>query len=699
MALTQTFQDNFDDGIRDPTLWVAYGTTSEASGRLILSSGTTAAYSGYFSKQAYVGTSSYSHVEVVSVGNQSLTSFEVFPMEWQVDGSSDNVQYLISGGVLKARKTISAVITTLASGVFNSDTHRWLRIRESSGTTFWEYSSDGQAWSTFHSVANPIPVTSVNIEIAAGAYADEGVSSEASFDNFNIASDAATLANLAEEDVRRIAASLQVSWKKDFRSGITVFTIGVSTIGGSDIIGGTVPSISAWNKYLYYDESDYLLSLDWEQQLNIPMGGLSIGLASALLENTSGRFLPEYMGGDSELFTAVLTRRPFIINAGFESAGVGLYEPQFVGELSRNPQVSVTSKTAQLQGEDFITFLKNKRVDDTTMFTGQTSTQIMESILTNSFGLSTAQFNLEQGLNQIPFSMIESGSSFYDYFNSLAQAELGQFFQDENGILRFWNRQHWNTEPNDNPMLVLSTAEVIESDSTDYDHIINVVEVKANPLKKQTTTIFTLQSSIELSPGSNEFFIDFDNPVLAASTPSHTANTQSDGSGSNVTGSVVLTNRYVFSRSAKYTYNNTTGATAYITALTVSGRWAIPQYEGGINRIIQDDSSVTAYDERRITVENDYIQTDTWARGFGQMVLNQYAEPENLQEIVIRAKPTLHVGDIITWRSINWVVFSISNYISKETGYTQKLKLLRKGTETYFTIGISSIGGPDLIAA
>jgi hypothetical protein len=587
----------------------------------------------------------------------------------------------------------------LANIVYNSTTQRWVQIRENGGTTYWEYSSDGQTWTTLHSAANPIPVTSIEVEISAGVYEDEGATTICVVDNFNIISDEASLDTLSELPTRRVAASLQVSWKKDFLSSIIVFTIGDSTIGGSDIIGGTTPIISTWNKYSFEDETPNLINLTWEQQLSLPMGGISIGLASASLDNTSGRYTPHYMGGDSAISTAILPRRPFIINAGFEYAGVNLYEPQFVGELSRNPMISASNKIADIQGEDFIAYLKNKRVDDTQMFTGEYSSSLVERVLRDHVGLNTAQYDIEQGINNIPFSMLESGTTFYDYINEIAQAEMAQFFQDENGILRYWNRQHWDTEPYSDPSHTLLTSDVIEAASPDYDHIINSVFVKANPLQKQSTTIFTLVSSIELEAGRNEIFIDFENPVLAANTPSFTANTSSDGSGSNVTGSVSIISTDLFAKAAKYIIDNNSGTSAYLTTFTVAGRWAVPIYEGGIFRTARDDSSVTAYDEQLVEVNNNYIQDETWANSFSQLILNQYAEPENIQRLRIRAKPGLHIGDIMSWQGREWMVFSIGNIISTDVGYLQDIQVLRHNPVTYFSIGVSSIGGIDRIAA
>lgn len=59
--------------------------------------------------------------------------------------------------------TVAGVTTFPAATLtYSASTHRWLRIRESGGTTYWEYSSSSSfplTWTTYYSVANPIAVT------------------------------------------------------------------------------------------------------------------------------------------------------------------------------------------------------------------------------------------------------------------------------------------------------------------------------------------------------------------------------------------------------------------------------------------------------------------------------------------------------------------------------------------------------------
>lgn len=498
----------------------------------------------------------------------------------------------------------------------------------------------------------------------------------------------------AQDNTRRIAHNLQVSWKAESTLGNRTFTIGVSTIGGDDFIGVNAGAIGSPSNYSYLDESDYVLALSWERQLNIPTGGITKAFADGQLDNTSGRFLPSYMGGNSELFTAIRPKSPNIINAGFVINGVEEEIPQFSGLFSRMPRVDAQNKTLSFESDDYIGYFENRKVDDTAMFTGVTTDQIIETLLIDA-GMSTAQYELDQGLNDIPFTIIESGADFYSVINELAMAENGHFLQDEEGKFYFWNRQHFLSAPYTDVQAVIHTSQVINSETPSEDHIINVVEINSNIWEKRASQqIFELSGSIEIIAGQEtEVFVNLDDPVLEVTSQTITGNTQPDGSGSAI--SINIESRTVFSQAIKYVLTST--SSGYITVLTVNGRSAIVGEE--LYTRIEDGSSLTAYQEKTLTINNKYIQSRTWANSFSQVILNRFSDAESLLKITIRALPQLQYGDLISWQGISWRVYGIRSSLDANSGFIQELLLVKARLESYFTIGVSEIGGADKIAA
>lgn len=501
------------------------------------------------------------------------------------------------------------------------------------------------------------------------------------------------------DSVRKIAYDLQVSWKKQTTLGNRTFTIGVSTIGGPDIIGINPGAIGSPGNYRYYIETDYVEALSWERSLNIPMGGLTKGSGEATLINTSKRFTPDYMGGDSELFTSVgLSRRPFIIGAGFNFSGIDNTIPVFTGITRGIPRIDEKGAVLSIQGFDYVDFFQNRFADQTVMFTSQTTDQILTRLMQDQ-GLSTAQYEFDTGLNEIPFGYYEPGDKLGQIINELVEAENGHFFQDEEGKFRFYNRQHFGLPPFNSVQRILATAQVLEAEAPDIDHLINTVEIRSKRYAKQPNEqLFKLAAPVEVTSGQNtEVFVNFDNPVLQLDTIQfYTANTLEDGTGSDITSSVSVHSVATFTNAAKIVF--TSSASGFITQLSLYGRSAKPVSD--IYLRDKDDSSVTAYEEQPIEINNKYIQDSSWAASLSRLLLNQYSDPDRLQRLTIRAIPEMQLGDLISWRGLSWRVLSIKAKIGKSVGFIQEILISQSeaSSTSYFTIGVSTIGGSDIIA-
>lgn len=507
------------------------------------------------------------------------------------------------------------------------------------------------------------------------------------------------------DTTRKIAQSVQVSWHKQSTLGSRTFTIGTSLIGGNDIIGINPGAIGSPGNYRYFDESAYALSMSWERGYSMPTGGLTKALAEVRLDNNSGRFTPRYMGGNSELYTAILPSRPVIINAGF-NFGVDQTVPQFAGIITEQPQLDMRNRQLRIRAGDYVDFFQNRYLDKQVMFTAQRTDQVIQTLFTN-LGMNTAQYDLDYGINNIPFGLFEPGTRYSDIINQLVEAENGHLYQDESGIFKFENRQHWDSIPYTQVQRIISTSQVVQAESPNTDHLINVVEINASIRQKQPAqTIFSLPSLSTIAvpaSGDLEQFFEFQDPILQLTDPTNggatsyfTANSASDGSGTDMTSSISVKNVGTFAKAVKYRFHNSSTSIVYITQLVLSGRPAL--HVSDLYYREKDDSSVTAYQEQPLRINNDYIQNVSWAASYSRMILNDFSDIEKLQTITIRAIPELQLGDLVSWQGRYWRIFDIKATLDPSAGFLQELTLLQRTIKSYFRIGISTIGGSDMIA-
>ena len=91
----------------------------------------------------------------------------------------------VHDGVLACRTFVDWAHTTPAALPYDADAHRWWRLREQAGQTYWEISADGVAWTTLLQLASPVPVSAVDVEL--GLSCDNGCApATAYFDNYNL---------------------------------------------------------------------------------------------------------------------------------------------------------------------------------------------------------------------------------------------------------------------------------------------------------------------------------------------------------------------------------------------------------------------------------------------------------------------------------------------------------------------------------
>jgi hypothetical protein len=187
IPLLETLSDNFNDNSIDTEKWSAFlGAPAETNYQLELeSTALESSYEGYSTIKRYDLRGSYAYTEVKDAGNQSLTTWQAIPV---LIRSGDNaLSFIITGGNLLAQKQVDGSYSSVRNNVsYNSAVHKFFRIREASGTIYWDYSTDGTTWTNYTSDTSYFDVGMIEVQLLCGSYDSEVSSSKGILDNFNI---------------------------------------------------------------------------------------------------------------------------------------------------------------------------------------------------------------------------------------------------------------------------------------------------------------------------------------------------------------------------------------------------------------------------------------------------------------------------------------------------------------------------------
>jgi hypothetical protein len=239
-AAANTLTDGFYGSSIDTTKWStasAAGLFAEANNELEVTSPATAIYAHMVSTGVFNLTGSSFSVQLKATGT-TTARHNIFFVQMS-DGSSNKLWWSTddSSGTLQAFKQVAGVTAQVGSNLTGFSFPIYLRVREASGTIYWDYSQDGITWTNQTSVANPFAITAVITAIQEGADSTPGAQTISKWLYFGITaiaasdtgsgSDSAALAAQADEPgAGADSASLAVS-VADTGSGADAATVQV----------------------------------------------------------------------------------------------------------------------------------------------------------------------------------------------------------------------------------------------------------------------------------------------------------------------------------------------------------------------------------------------------------------------------------------------------------------------------------------
>lgn len=502
---------------------------------------------------------------------------------------------------------------------------------------------------------------------------------------------------------------LLISWLRDSDPDIDFFTIGVSLIGGNDIIRGEGNVVTEFDQFIFVDETERVIAMSFEREYEKPLSGIGIAQGDIELANHDDKFTPKV---SAEIGDYILPNRPVRMYMGFEGESV-----QILVGFMEAPQNDLEQKVTRIHVWDAMEYIKNFEFSGSSVFENYRTDQILEDVL-QAMGFQPQHYELDVGQNTIPFAWYSSGDIAGDFIKNLVEAELGRFFIDENGIIRFENIDHWG----DN----LTVTETLDDDrilgieAKGLDDVINLVRVESNVRTLQAfQPIWSNPEVYRIAAGGSLDLTaryevkdeevpakDVVEPVLAGpdTTSFFGCNTSPDAIGERVESgvSVAFTAK---AQEADMTFTNSLPYPVYIVALQLWGRPAIVTNEIRVRRV--NNPSVQKYDEHPVDIANDFITTELWASRIADTLISTYREAGLLIEVRVPMKPHRQLGDYLDLNTYklpeslqegHFFIVKIQGELQE--GIMTQLLTLRGSyvVPGYFTIGVSTIGGTDQIA-
>jgi hypothetical protein len=399
----------------------------------------------------------------------------------------------------------------------------------------------------------------------------------------------------------------------------------------------------------------------------------------------------------------ILPKRPVKLQIGFSNINV----PKFSG-LTNKITPKLKEDSTQIYAYDWANLLKDKKITQT--FYENLRTDEIIALLAGLGGIDSLQMSLETGKLTVEFAWFQEGSVWF-YLTQVAEAEGGRIFFDEEGILTFWNRDHFDSLSN----VIYSFTFASHIQDLNYDisssKVKNRIEVKANPKKLLTNKVIHTQTETQqISAGDTQEFWgqyaygdDKSVPAINVQTPvigtDIIANTQEDGLGVNISSYITISSSSVFIESSKINLQNSYGAIAYITKFQLKGDPIVTKSR--IEVVKEDTDSISLYDTQILAIENDLIDTDGYAGYIASQKLYEMKDPHDFITIEVVGVPYLVVGDRVNvQRSFGGETEDfhvISNRWRMEDDFTQTLELEKKSTISWFTLDITTLDSTDLL--
>lgn len=455
---------------------------------------------------------------------------------------------------------------------------------------------------------------------------------------------------LAQRGIRPHIWGFWASFPKNYDDTIEFGEWDTSVWDGGDLWRPVEDNpLQQWDYWEYHNYSHRIVDMSWEREIDFPYSVTS-AIANVTINNYDGYFTPN---SGSPIDQYILPERPIRLYSGIKTKDI---LQQFVGVTQGMLELDAKTNNAKATAMDWLSAMYKMPLNKTVAMSDVTTDEVIAELL-QQFGLTPSQYNLAQGRNRIPYVFFERGKNAGNAFRELMQAEGGNLWLDEQGIVRFEQR----LLPVQDTVLRFNGSNIKDIKILDDSTIINSVRIRSvirrvkefqkvwDSVDDQGINQFT-EPLVVPANGTVFYEAQLTDPLVSVVTPTlgekldtswFTALNGTTPVTSNVSISLdeLRTNTYVMM------FDNDNSYPVTIDRLVFWGEPA--KYYDEIDYKATDQDSIDKYGDRVLDIENDFFGSLANARSFAQTILDAYADLDNTIELSVKGDPAQQLGDII----------------------------------------------------
>jgi len=467
----------------------------------------------------------------------------------------------------------------------------------------------------------------------------------------------------------------KISFDKNYNDDIDFGQYDVSMYDDPDYLYSPSSDnvIQQWDYYEYRDYTGRIIEMEWTREIEFPYS-VSAAMADFKVNNFDDYFTPN---SGSPIDQYILPKRPVRLLAGY--TGAGLLQ-QFVGITEKAPVRDENTKTVSFHALDFLSEIFESNLKSVIAMQNVTTDVVLEAILTQ-FGISPSSYSLAKGRNMIPFVFFDKDKNAGNAIRELMQAEMGNFWIDEQGMIRFEPRLMLD----DTPVMTFDDGNVIDIKSSGEVNTINHIKIVSDVRAVQEyQPIFTnaREAGQAWTPSGDPFVIaanssrpynaDLTDPCISAVEPTlgEASNiswfTAVTSAGTPVSSNISVTGSSLNQGQFVVFIENNNSFPIEIDQMEIWGEPA--KIINEIRYEAKDQDSIDKYEDQLLEVQNNFFGNYDNCKSFALTILDAYSSHDPMVEMSVKGDFSLQLGDIVQVdaRSYNdmYKITSITNNMS-----------------------------------